>query len=540
MDVSSLEKGAIEGRYAGVQQPGGTDKKDAPPPSLLGEKEVVAVDSDSSSTGRQDFLGRLRKRCRNALGLLEIETNGIEPVPRENRTDNRIYEMFLVWFSANFNVLAFSTGSVGPAVFGLSLRQSFAVIVLVDAISFIIPGYFAIFGPKLGTRVMVQARFSFGYLGSIVPSLLNVFSLEGFLILNSIIGGQTLASVSSKLSWDLGIVIIGLISLLVTFCGYRVVHWYETVAWIPNAITFLVMIGVGAKHLVNAPSTPGAGVSAIISFASTTAATDLSWSSMVADYGVYHNASASSRRIVLYTYLGFFVSSIVMHLLGAAFAASAPFVPSWNAGFDNASDIGGLMFAVLSPLGGFGKFLTVLVALTVPSACAPTMYSFGTSFMNVAVVFARVPRSVYAIVSTAILMPVAIVGSTRFYATFVDLISIIGYWTASFSAIVTVEHVVFRRQQFWRYNVEDWKDPRRLPLGVAAALAFFGSFGIIVPSMSQVWYVGPIARAGTGDIGIFTGFVSAAVLYLVLRAAELRFLRCDIPRCPAGDEGVDL
>ncbi len=90
-----------------------------------------------------------------------------------------------------------------------------------------------------------------------------------------------------------------------------------------------------------------------------------------------------------------------MHLLGATFAASAPFVPSWDAGFDNSSDIGGLLFAVLSPLGNFGKFLTVLVALTVPSACAPTMYSFGTSFMNIAVFFARVPRSVYAIVSTA-------------------------------------------------------------------------------------------------------------------------------------------
>lgn len=117
---------------------------------------------------------------------------------------------------------------------------------------------------------------------------------------------------------------------------------------------------------------------------------------------------------------------------------------------------------------------------------------------------------------------------------------IIGYWTASFSAIIVVEHVVFRRAQFWRYNVDDWKDARRLPLGVAAALAFFGSFGIIIPCMSQVWYVGPVARAGTGDIGIFTGFVSAAVLYLVLRAAELRFWRGDIPRCPAGDGDVDL
>lgn len=65
-------------------------------------------------------------------------------------------------------------------------------------------------------------------------------------------------------------------------------------------------------------------------------------------------------------------------------------------------------------------------------------------------------------------------------------------------------------------------------MGIAAVLAFFGSFGIIIPCMSQVWYVGPVASSGTGDIGIFVGFVAAALLYLVLRPVELRYRR-DVP-----------
>lgn len=49
-----------------------------------------------------------------------------------------------------------------------------------------------------------------------LPSALNVFSMEGFLILNTIIGGQMLASVSDgHLNDTLGIVIIAIISLLV-------------------------------------------------------------------------------------------------------------------------------------------------------------------------------------------------------------------------------------------------------------------------------------------------------------------------------------
>lgn len=93
---------------------------------------------------------------------------------------------------------------------------------------------------------------------------------------------------------------------------------------------------------------------------------------------------------------------IPAHLIGAAFTAAAVYVPSWNAGLAGGNDVGGLVAAILSPTGGFGKFLLVLLALTTPSASAPTMYTVCTSFMTIAPVFARVPRFVFAIVATAV------------------------------------------------------------------------------------------------------------------------------------------
>jgi len=70
-----------------------------------------------------------------------------------------------------------------------------------------------------------------------------VCSMQGYLILNSIVGGQTLAAVSpDRLNATLGIVIIGVVSMVVciefssvdmnlswrliqvALCGYRVVH----------------------------------------------------------------------------------------------------------------------------------------------------------------------------------------------------------------------------------------------------------------------------------------------------------------------------
>ena len=89
------------------------------------------------------------------------------------------------------------------------------------------------------------------------------------------------------------------------------------------------------------------------------------------------------------------------HLIGAAFTAAATYVAEWDAGLDSENNVGGLVAAVLRPLGGFGKFLLVLLSLTTPTASALSMYTACTSFMTIAPVFARVPRFVFALASTA-------------------------------------------------------------------------------------------------------------------------------------------
>ncbi|OCH88731.1 hypothetical protein OBBRIDRAFT_733921 [Obba rivulosa] len=487
---------------------------------------VPVVDSDSLS--RKD---RARWVQRTATWLLRwgVELEGIEPIPEERRTDPRLYQLFFVWFSANANILTMTAGTVGPAFYGLGIRDSFLIIIVVDIITCAFPAWFAVLGPKLGIRSMVFARFSWGYYAALIPAVLNVLSMHGYLIINAIVGGQTLGATSTHLGASLGIVIIGLISLLVTFCGVHILNWYETIAWIPNVITFIVMLGVGGKQLVSAPLTNSGpvNVATIMTFGATLAATNVSWATLTPDYGVYHNRKAGSWRIFIYAYLGFVVSSMPAHLLGAAFTAAAFSVPAWGAGLGNGNNIGGLVAAILEPAGGFGKFLLVLVALTSPSACAPTMYTACMSFMTIAPVFAKIPRFLFAIISTAILIPVGIIGATKFYSTFVDILSLIGYWLAPYFAVTLVEHVVFRRRHYSEYAVEQaWNKPNHpnLPRGYASVLTFACAVGLIVVCMEQVWYTGPIARAGTGDIGMLVGFVGGIIVYVCARWAERRWL----------------
>ncbi|KZT64445.1 hypothetical protein DAEQUDRAFT_717980 [Daedalea quercina L-15889] len=456
-----------------------------------------------------------------------VETNGIVPVPSDQRTDQRLYQLFFVWFSANANILTMAAGTVGPAFYGLGIRDSCLVIVVVNIVC--VRLNFAVFGPKLGTRSMVQARFSWGYYGGIIPSILNILSNQGYLILNAIIGGQTLGSISPHLNASLGIVIIGLITLGVVFSGYRVLHWYETFVWIPNVIAFVVMIAVSGKHVIAAPlsGTTPVTASSIMTFGATLAATVVSYSTITADYGVYHDHTASTIRIFVYTYLGFVVSSMPAQLLGAAFAATAVYVPSWKAGMGNGNSIGGLIAAVLEPAGGFGKFLLVPLSLTAPSQCAPAMYTVCTSFMTVARPLRHLPRYIVAVLSTIVLIPVAIVGSTRFYATFSDMLSLIGYWLAPFHAIVLVEHFVYRRNCWSAYNVlEAWDQPSHpnLSRGYAAVFTFIVAVGFIVLCMEQAWWTGPIAAAGTGDVGMLLGFVLSIPVHISARWAERRWI----------------
>jgi purine-cytosine permease-like protein len=156
-----------------------------------------------------------------------------------------------------------------------------------------------------------------------------VLSMQGYLILYCIVAGQTLASISHHLNDTVGIVIISVLTLVVskssdtailanvclddylwipdsTLVISCLIHYqrhplplmpnrFECLAWIPNVVAFVVMLGIGGKrlHASNLPSYPIPTVSTVLSFASFVAAGDISWCTMTADYGVYHDPKPS-------------------------------------------------------------------------------------------------------------------------------------------------------------------------------------------------------------------------------------------------------
>ena len=68
----------------------------------------------------------------------------------------------------------------------------------------------------------------------------------GFSVTAVILGGQTLAAINpGTLPLVVGIILVGICSLVPCFVGYKLVHVYERYAWIIISIIMLFLWGLG-------------------------------------------------------------------------------------------------------------------------------------------------------------------------------------------------------------------------------------------------------------------------------------------------------
>jgi len=77
-----------------------------------------------------------------------------------------------------------------------------------------------------------------------------------------------------------------------------------------------------------------------------------------------------------------------------------PSVPYWQQSYAG-GNVGGLLAAILQPLGKFAKFLMVLLSLSMVANIAPNLYSMTLNLQTFLPFLAVVPRYVFSIVATA-------------------------------------------------------------------------------------------------------------------------------------------
>ncbi|CEH16636.1 60s ribosomal protein L34 [Ceraceosorus bombacis] len=451
---------------------------------------------------------RTRAGLVRLLQHLKPEKQGIEPLsltlPRPPQNSSDILQLFYLWSSANLNILSFSTGALAPTL-GLDMRSSLICIPLWVALFSLVPAYVATFGPATGLRQIVFCRYSWGYYATGVIIVLSCATQLGYSILNTILGGQTLRAASSSLSLSLnaGIILSVLLSLLISFSGLHILTLFELYAWIvvlPVLIALPAVAGTGAAGLhlpVEVPLTTQERARAVLAMGAVLAGYVITWSTMSCDVTRHLRPSTPRRLLFLSVYLGFLLSTALTMVLGASFAHASQDIPIWSEALSISS---GQLVRVALKDGAGARFANVILALSTVGNVALTFYSFGLSFMSLPRVSLgrtmgskveskrdermereeardhagkdqshqasstseadaslakratrlmkrlqhQLPRFIYPVLATAIVLPLSIVGANQFSQTLTNFLSIIGYWAAPFCATLLMEHWIFK------------------------------------------------------------------------------------------------
>lgn len=399
-------------------------------------------------------------------------------------------------------------------------------------------------------RQIATSRYSFGFWGAKLCSVLNIVVGGGFAVVNYVVVGQILSAVSNyTMSITVGIVIIAVISYVVSIFGFRLIHTFEKYSWIYTFILLCVLIGQAAPHVqTNLPGEDGSSglvfsgtflTIVAINFCkslethlpyltcpdSSMPANASGWCSIAADYYCNFPASTPAWKTFFLTFWGIVIPTTFSVTIGCCLgnAATTAAFPPYADAYTN-HGLGGLIGEIYHP-DAWSKFCLVLLTFSVLGNNIAINYSSGLSMQLMGHYFHAVPRFIWSMAFAIVVAVLAIAGQQNLSNVVNNFVSLLGYWTVSFTMVLMLEDRIFRRKD--GYNLEAWDQPHLLPWGVAAVTALLaGYLAGGVPGMSQTWYVGPIAAkfgGDGGDVGIYMSAAITVVVYLVGRYFERRY-----------------
>lgn len=365
-----------------------------------------------------------------------------------------------------------------------------------------------------------------GYWPSKICALLNIVIMLGYGMIDCLVGGQILSAVAGgNMSVVVGTIIVAIITWVVVVFGMSLFHTYERWAWIPQMFALLVLVGSAGPKFDTFISSTGDSRTVTgnrLSFFSLCLSGAVAWAPAGADYYVYYPPTTKKWKTFIMTFLGIGLALVFATLLGVGLASGTFTNPDWAAANEVSS--GALILQGYNGLGGFGKFLGVLVSLGLVANNIPGTYSASLGFQVLGRYGARMPRWFWSCVSVVIYTACALGGRDYLYDIFENFLALMGYWVTIFLTIAVEEHLLFRRGDRG-FDWSAWSDPRRLPLGLAAFSAFvIGWIGSIM-CMYQIYYVGPIAKLASpegADLGIWVGCSWAMLVFPPLRWLELK------------------
>lgn len=350
-------------------------------------------------------------------------------------------------------------------------------------------------------------------------------------MVNIVICGQMLSAVSNyHMTISVGCVIVGIISYGVSIFGFQVIHTYEKYAWFAGFLLITVLIGQAGPHVDPGASGFDTGLvlsGSFLSFLTVCFSSSSGWCSIAADYYCNYPAKTPQWKIFTMTTMGVTVPTVFVTVIGACIGNMVFLVDGGESAYHvtyEAHGLGGVIHDIYHP-NGWAKFALVILTFTVVGNNVAVFYSSGLSIQLLGHYFHAVPRLIWSFLTALVVTIIAVVGKDHLSSIVSNFVSLLGYWTISFTFILLIEDKWFRRHE--GYNLFVWDNPHKLPWGLAAVIALLsGYLAGGVTGMSQIWYIGPIAKKFGpygGDVGVFLSGVITLVVYPPGRYLERKY-----------------
>jgi len=392
-------------------------------------------------------------------------------------------------------------------------------------------------GPQLGLPQMIQSRPQFGYAGALLVWVVALVAYIGYNAFNQVLCAQALHQLTPAIAPNsaLAIVLFALAALSLAVVGYDKIHLAQR-GFAYLMIAILTVFSIGGVFVLKFPANEFslAGFRSVPFLAQLFAAASyqLSWSIYVSDYSRYLPRDVGTRESFWWTYLGAFIGSAWMMLVGTIAAALRPKLDV-AAAMQSAADM-------VAP--GLGKTLLLGSLLGLVTISALNFYGASLTLLSVADTLkplrCTAAKRIASLLAAALAATaLALMSSSDFINRFGDFLALLLYLFTPWTAINLVDFYVVRRGH---YSIREIFNPRGMygRWNWRGLTAYGTGFLVMIPFFSTAAFQGPVARRlGGADVAMLVGLPVAAAVYLL--ACRSLNLEQDRRQALAADAGLD-
>ncbi|MFC5588921.1 purine-cytosine permease family protein [Sporosarcina soli] len=430
-----------------------------------------------------------------------IEQRSYEYIPLEERRGNP-KQLFFTWFAANTVSTTLITGALA-IIIGLNFWWASLAIIVGHALGAVIMALHSAQGPKLGIPQVMQSRAQFGYFGVVLPMLIVFTMYLGYGASNTVLVGQGIyESLGININVTILVSLVPMVFLAIYGQGLiqKSMRLYTFVYVIIFALlTVLVMSQVSMEML----SQGSFSFTQFVLAVSICITWQITYGPYVSDHSRYMKPH-EGKKTFLYSYLGSFLSSSWLMLLGAALASMV---------------VNGNVMAQIKELGGgTGVLLVILLSLGLIVINSLNIYGAGIILLSIASNFIKFKTTIkirvcVSIVVGVILALAATVGAGNFMTYFQMYLSFILFFIIPWSVINLTDFYLLKRQYF---QPEDFMDENGElgKLRMSSLVIYLLAVTCQIPFTNNGVYQGPISKMMNGlDIAWIVGLVLSFSLF---------------------------